>query len=63
MNSFDYLDIIENCGVDRHILSQACKAHGYKWPQNLTSGVMFYNGTRILQRPFMAFSALQKDAA
>ncbi|WP_454756969.1 hypothetical protein [Cupriavidus campinensis] len=36
------------------IVSRAVNAHGQKWPEQLTSGVMFYEGERITRAEFLA---------
>ncbi|WP_404991205.1 hypothetical protein [Cupriavidus pauculus] len=36
------------------IVSRAVNAHGGKWPEQLTSGVMFYEGERITRAEFLA---------
>lgn len=36
------------------IVSRAVNAHGRKWPEQLTSGVMFYEGERITRDEFLA---------
>jgi hypothetical protein len=36
------------------IIARAVQAHGRAWPEQLTSGVMFYEGERITKTEFMA---------
>lgn len=36
------------------IIARAVAAHGREWPEQLTSGVMFYDGERITKDEFMA---------
>lgn len=36
------------------IIARAVQAHGWAWPEQLTSGVMFYEGERITKAEFLA---------
>jgi hypothetical protein len=40
------------------ILGQAVANHNGVWPENLTSGVMFFNGERITKEEFFDFAPL-----
>ena len=49
--------IAANYGVNSQraeIIARAVFAHGRHWPEQLTSGVMFYEGERITKAEFMA---------
>lgn len=53
---------IKESGIDRHILRRACRHHDWKWPESLTSGVMFFDGERITIEAFTAHVRIWKDA-
>lgn len=44
------------------IIGQAVMHHGGKWPEQLSSGIMFFNGQRITVEEFQARAALLKGA-
>jgi hypothetical protein len=40
----------------RIALANACRSYNYKWPKELSSGVMFYDGERITIQEFNAWA-------
>ena len=45
------------------VLRRACDFHGYKWPENLSSGVMFFEGERVLIEEFIAYKKIMREAS
>jgi len=49
--------------VNNSIIREAAYFHGYVWPKQLYTGIMFYKGHRITIEQFNAVAAMFKGEA